>query len=37
MEHCLFMQKIMKKNLKNNKDGNMKGVYDFLYEKGILN
>jgi hypothetical protein len=32
----LFMHKIMKKNLQNNKDGAMKGVYEFLFEKGII-
>ena len=34
---ALFMHKIMKKNLQENKDGDMKGVYEFLYEKGIMN
>ncbi|MHA2288572.1 MAG: flavodoxin family protein [Promethearchaeota archaeon] len=34
---ALFMHKIMKKNLINNRDGAMKGVYEFLFEEGLIN
>jgi len=33
---ALFMHKIMKKNLEKNRDGAMKGVYEYLLEKDII-